>query len=198
MTASSSLVRVVRHLDASSRNWGRRDRFRLEVRGGGQAGEREIWAELRGGREGEEEERRGRKKGGAGAEESRPESQQRALYPLLVPTQPQLQIPSSTGRPVRGVASWWILCGRDLEIYLDWAIGQLSINRAELIVISETSFSLFVFRCAQCITVGGVFVRFCVVCYCLDAPPPHRQQLCGSTLSACFNQSEACMCLHPR
>ncbi|XP_076019173.1 motile sperm domain-containing protein 1-like isoform X1 [Genypterus blacodes] len=105
--AKSCVDLVVRHLDVSSRNWGRRDRFRLEVRGGGQVGEREIWAELRGGREGEEEERRRRKKGGTGAEESRPEGQQRALYPLLVPTHPQLQIPSSTG--VRSV-SQWVVC----------------------------------------------------------------------------------------
>lgn len=44
---------VVRHQDVSSRNWGRRDRFRLEVWGGGQGGSREIWAELRGGQEGD-------------------------------------------------------------------------------------------------------------------------------------------------
>lgn len=39
---------VVRHQDVSSRNWGRRDRFRLEVCGGGQRGTREISADLRG------------------------------------------------------------------------------------------------------------------------------------------------------
>ncbi|KAL0970773.1 hypothetical protein UPYG_G00247200 [Umbra pygmaea] len=40
---------VVRHKDVSRRHWGRRDRFRLEVSGGGQRGSREVWAELRGG-----------------------------------------------------------------------------------------------------------------------------------------------------
>uniref|UniRef100_A0A4W6E5J3 MSP domain-containing protein n=1 Tax=Lates calcarifer TaxID=8187 RepID=A0A4W6E5J3_LATCA len=49
--AKSCVDLVVRHLDVSPRNWGRRDRFRMEVRGGGQVGEREIWAELRGGGE---------------------------------------------------------------------------------------------------------------------------------------------------
>ncbi|KAJ8281904.1 hypothetical protein COCON_G00044230 [Conger conger] len=47
--ARSCVDIVVRHQDVSSRNWGRRDRFRLEVSGGGQRGTREIWAELRGG-----------------------------------------------------------------------------------------------------------------------------------------------------
>lgn len=83
-------------------------------------GGREIWAELRGGGGGEEEEeeRRGRKRGG-GAEESRPGGQQRALYPLLVPTHPQLQVPTCTGEPARGVASDWILCGRGRKISPD-------------------------------------------------------------------------------
>uniref|UniRef100_A0A3B4VNP1 MSP domain-containing protein n=1 Tax=Seriola dumerili TaxID=41447 RepID=A0A3B4VNP1_SERDU len=94
--AQSCVDLVVRHLDVSPRNWSRRDRFRMEVRGGGQMGEREIWAELRGGEEGggggggeEEEERRRRSKGGGG--------QQRALTPLsplLVPTQTHLQLPT--------------------------------------------------------------------------------------------------------
>ncbi|KAJ8387416.1 hypothetical protein AAFF_G00156540 [Aldrovandia affinis] len=47
--ARSCVDIVVRHQDVSSRNWGRRDRFRLEVSGRGQRGSREIWAELRGG-----------------------------------------------------------------------------------------------------------------------------------------------------
>ncbi|XP_023653438.2 motile sperm domain-containing protein 1-like isoform X1 [Paramormyrops kingsleyae] len=51
--ARSCVDIVVRHQDVSSRNWGRRDRFRLEVWGGGQGGSREIWAELRGGQEGD-------------------------------------------------------------------------------------------------------------------------------------------------
>ncbi len=51
---------MVRHLDVSPCNWNRRDRFRLEVRGGGQVGGREIWAELRGGGEEEEEKKRGK------------------------------------------------------------------------------------------------------------------------------------------
>uniref|UniRef100_A0A4W6E5J8 MSP domain-containing protein n=1 Tax=Lates calcarifer TaxID=8187 RepID=A0A4W6E5J8_LATCA len=90
--AKSCVDLVVRHLDVSPRNWGRRDRFRMEVRGGGQVGEREIWAELRGGGEEgggggeqEEEERKRSKRGGG---------QQRAmspLSPLLVPTQTHLQ-----------------------------------------------------------------------------------------------------------
>ncbi|KAL4631421.1 motile sperm domain-containing protein 1-like [Arapaima gigas] len=46
---------VVRHRDVSPRNWGRRDRFRLEVRGGGQSGRRDVWAELRAGHEGDED-----------------------------------------------------------------------------------------------------------------------------------------------
>ncbi|XP_036404022.1 motile sperm domain-containing protein 1-like [Megalops cyprinoides] len=51
--ARSCVDIVVRHQDVSSRNWGRRDRFRLEVSGGGQGGSREIWAELKGGEGGE-------------------------------------------------------------------------------------------------------------------------------------------------
>lgn len=95
--------RVVRHLDVSSRHWGRRDRFRLQVRGGGQVGGREIWAELRGGEEegggggGEEEEER-RMKRKRGVEERK--GQQRALSPLsplLVPTHTHMQLPTCTG-----------------------------------------------------------------------------------------------------
>ncbi|XP_056224997.1 motile sperm domain-containing protein 1-like [Seriola aureovittata] len=105
--AQSCVDLVVRHLDVSPRNWGRRDRFRMEVRGGGQVGEREIWAELRGGEEGggggeEEEERKRRSKGGGG--------QQRALTPLsplLVPTQTHLQLPTCSA--VRSV-SQWVVC----------------------------------------------------------------------------------------
>ncbi|KAJ8255027.1 hypothetical protein GJAV_G00200140 [Gymnothorax javanicus] len=47
--ARSCVDIVVRNRDVSPRNWGRRDRFRLEVWGGGQRGTREIWAELKGG-----------------------------------------------------------------------------------------------------------------------------------------------------
>ncbi|XP_018545900.2 motile sperm domain-containing protein 1, partial [Lates calcarifer] len=106
--AKSCVDLVVRHLDVSPRNWGRRDRFRMEVRGGGQVGEREIWAELRGGGEEgggggeqEEEERKRSKRGGG---------QQRAmspLSPLLVPTQTHLQLPTCTA--VRSV-SQWVVC----------------------------------------------------------------------------------------
>ncbi|XP_065806674.1 motile sperm domain-containing protein 1-like [Labrus bergylta] len=88
---------VVRHLDVSPRHWGRRDRFRLEVRGGGQVGGREIWAELRGGEEG----------GGGGGEDKRGGGQQRALSPLLVPTRSHLQLPTCTA--VRSV-SQWVVC----------------------------------------------------------------------------------------
>uniref|UniRef100_UPI003AAA60B7 motile sperm domain-containing protein 1-like n=1 Tax=Centroberyx gerrardi TaxID=166262 RepID=UPI003AAA60B7 len=107
--AKSCVDLVVRHQDVSPANWGRRDRFRLEVRGGGQAGGREIWAELRGGGEeggegggaaaagGEEEEERRRKRGGA---EERRRSLQRAggqtltpLSPLLVPTHTHTHAP---------------------------------------------------------------------------------------------------------
>ncbi|XP_070849375.1 motile sperm domain-containing protein 1-like [Chaetodon trifascialis] len=123
--AKSCVDLVVRHLDVSPRNWGRRDKFRLEVRGGGQTGGREIWAELRGG----EEVRVGRGRGGAGAEEEEEESrrrrgggrgeerrtggQQRApsaqnpLSPLLVPTHTHLQRPTCTA--VRSV-SQWVVC----------------------------------------------------------------------------------------
>ncbi|XP_070785853.1 motile sperm domain-containing protein 1-like [Enoplosus armatus] len=120
--AKSCVDLVVRHLDVSPRHWGRRDRFRLEVRGGGQVGGREIWAELRGGEEGgggggggggeeEEEEERRRKQGGG--EERRTEGQQRTLSPqtplspLLVPTHTHLQLPTCTA--VRGV-SQWVVC----------------------------------------------------------------------------------------
>ncbi|KAJ8338125.1 hypothetical protein SKAU_G00370910 [Synaphobranchus kaupii] len=51
--ARSCVDIVVRHQDVSPRNWGRRDRFRLEVWGAGQRGTREIWAELKGGEGGE-------------------------------------------------------------------------------------------------------------------------------------------------
>ncbi|XP_064185090.1 motile sperm domain-containing protein 1-like [Anguilla rostrata] len=51
--ARSCVDIVVRHQDPSPRNWGRRDRFRLEVSGGGQRGTREIWAELKGSEGGE-------------------------------------------------------------------------------------------------------------------------------------------------
>ncbi|XP_029381950.1 motile sperm domain-containing protein 1-like [Echeneis naucrates] len=104
--AESCVDLVVRHLDVSPHNWGRRDRFRIEVRGGGQVGEREIWAELRAEEEGEdggEEERRGRRKqGGIGG-------QQRSLTPLsplLVPSQSHLQLPTCTVYSV----SQWLLC----------------------------------------------------------------------------------------
>ncbi|XP_039996773.1 motile sperm domain-containing protein 1-like [Xiphias gladius] len=112
--AKSCVDLVVRHLDISPRNWGRRDRFRMEVKGGGQVGEREIWAELRGGEEGggrggeEEEERRSKRGGGGGGG-----GQQRALSaltplsPLLVPTQKHLQLPTCTA--VRSV-SQWVVC----------------------------------------------------------------------------------------
>uniref|UniRef100_A0A3P9D269 Motile sperm domain-containing protein 1-like n=1 Tax=Maylandia zebra TaxID=106582 RepID=A0A3P9D269_9CICH len=89
--AKSCVDLVVRHLDVSPRHWGRRDRFRMEVRGGGQVGRREIWAELRGGQE--EEEQRG--------------GQQRALpHPTsqLLPTQAHL--PACTGK-----APWSALIG---------------------------------------------------------------------------------------
>ncbi|XP_041635024.1 motile sperm domain-containing protein 3-like, partial [Cheilinus undulatus] len=103
--AKSCVDLVVRHLDVSPRHWGRRDRFRLEVKGGGQVGTREIWAELRGG--GEEE------GGGGGEERRRGGSQQRTLppqiplSPLLVPTNAQLQLPTCTA--VRS-ASQWVVC----------------------------------------------------------------------------------------
>ncbi|KAM6959712.1 motile sperm domain-containing protein 1-like [Tautogolabrus adspersus] len=99
--AKSCVDLVVRHLDVSPRHWGRRDRFRLEVRGGGQVGGREIWAELRGGEE------------GGGGEEKRGGGQQRALSPhtslspLLVPTRSHLQLPTCTA--VRSV-SQWVVC----------------------------------------------------------------------------------------
>ncbi|XP_070978077.1 motile sperm domain-containing protein 1-like isoform X1 [Oncorhynchus clarkii lewisi] len=47
--AKSCVDLVVRHQDVSPRHWGRRDRFRLEVSGGGKGANREVWAELRGG-----------------------------------------------------------------------------------------------------------------------------------------------------
>ncbi|CAJ1048373.1 motile sperm domain-containing protein 1-like [Xyrichtys novacula] len=107
---------VVRHLDVSPRHWGRRDCFRLEVRGGGQVGGREIWAELRGGEEGgggvEEEERKRRKRGGedrrgGGLQRAPPPSAQTPLSPLLVPTTTRLQLPTCSA--VRSV-SQWVVC----------------------------------------------------------------------------------------
>ncbi|XP_026225245.1 motile sperm domain-containing protein 1-like [Anabas testudineus] len=110
--AKSCVDLVVRHLDVSPRNLGRRDQFRMEVRGGGQVGVREIWAELRegeegrgGGEEGEMEEGEKRKKLGGRGEERRSGRQQRALSalsPLLVPTQTHLQLPTCTA--VRSVS----------------------------------------------------------------------------------------------
>ncbi|XP_041842239.1 motile sperm domain-containing protein 1-like isoform X2 [Melanotaenia boesemani] len=97
VAAKSCVDLVVRHLDVSPQNWGRRDRFRMEVRGGGQLGGREIWAELRGGGEEEEEKRSGRSGG------ERP----RKLTPLLVPTQTHLQLPTCTA--VHSV-SQWVVC----------------------------------------------------------------------------------------
>ncbi|XP_036967149.1 motile sperm domain-containing protein 1-like [Acanthopagrus latus] len=119
--AKSCVDLVVRHLDVSPRNVGRRDRFRLEVKGGGQVGGREIWAELRGGQEGgggggggedeEEEEKKKRKRGGGGGVEKRTGGQQRALSaplsPLLVPTHTHLPLPTCTA--VRTV-SQWVVC----------------------------------------------------------------------------------------
>ncbi|XP_006809491.2 motile sperm domain-containing protein 1-like [Neolamprologus brichardi] len=90
--AKSCVDLVVRHLDVSPRNWGRRDRFRMEVRGGGQVGRREIWAELRGGQEEEEQ------RGGQQRAPPRPTSQ-------LLPTQAHL--PACTA--VRS-ASQWAVC----------------------------------------------------------------------------------------
>ncbi|CAK6984288.1 motile sperm domain-containing protein 1-like [Scomber scombrus] len=103
--AKSCVDLVVRHLDVSPRNWGRRDRFRLEVRGGGQVGGREIWAELRGAGGGGA----AGAGGGGGVEERR--GQQRALSPLsplLVPTHTHthLQLPTCTA--VRSVSQWMV------------------------------------------------------------------------------------------
>ncbi|XP_041821012.1 motile sperm domain-containing protein 1-like isoform X2 [Chelmon rostratus] len=101
--AKSCIDLVVRHLDVSPRNWGRRDRFRLEVRGGGQVGGREIWAELRGGGAGSEEEEEEESRRKRGGEERRTQGQQRALSaptplsPLLVPTRTHLQLSTCTG-----------------------------------------------------------------------------------------------------
>ncbi|XP_041842237.1 uncharacterized protein LOC121640500 isoform X1 [Melanotaenia boesemani] len=53
VAAKSCVDLVVRHLDVSPQNWGRRDRFRMEVRGG---------AERRRGRRGGEEERKIRRR----------------------------------------------------------------------------------------------------------------------------------------
>ncbi|KAM9335141.1 motile sperm domain-containing protein 1-like, partial [Symphorus nematophorus] len=113
--AKSCVDLVVRHLDVSPRHWGRRDRFRLEVRGGGQVGGREIWAELRGGGGdevgggggGEEDERRRRRKRGGAAGQQRTLSPQTPLSPLLVPTHTHLQLPTCTA--VRSV-SQWVVC----------------------------------------------------------------------------------------
>ncbi|XP_072232239.1 motile sperm domain-containing protein 1-like [Leuresthes tenuis] len=101
VAAKSCVDLVVRHLDVSPANRGRRDRFRMEVRGGGQVGGREIWAELRGGGGEEEEERVNRKPRAGGGE------RQRTLTPLLVPTQTHLQLPTCTA--VRSV-SQWVVC----------------------------------------------------------------------------------------
>lgn len=95
--AKSCVDLVVRHLDVSPRNWGRRDRFRMEVRGGGQVGRREIWAELKGGREAEEQ------RGG----QQRAPPPLTALSPLLVPTHTRLPLPACTA--VRS-ASQWAVC----------------------------------------------------------------------------------------
>ncbi|GAA6214851.1 motile sperm domain-containing protein 1-like [Lates japonicus] len=112
--AKSCVDLVVRHLDVSPRNWGRRDRFRMEVRGGGQVGEREIWAELRGGGEEgggggeqEEEERKRSKRGGGGGGGGGQQRAMSPLSPLLVPTQTHLQLPTCTA--VRSV-SQWVVC----------------------------------------------------------------------------------------
>ncbi|XP_062305259.1 motile sperm domain-containing protein 1-like isoform X2 [Osmerus eperlanus] len=52
--AKSCVDLVVRHQEVRCVNQGRRDRFRLQVRGGGRTGSREVWAELRRGEEGED------------------------------------------------------------------------------------------------------------------------------------------------
>ncbi|XP_047192247.1 motile sperm domain-containing protein 1 isoform X2 [Scophthalmus maximus] len=117
--ASSCVDLVVRHQDVSPRNWGRRDRFRLEVRGGGRVGVREIWAELKGreeeeeegggrGQENEDGKRRKTKQGvGGGGRQQRALSALTPLSPLLVPTQSRLQLPTCTA--VRSV-SQWVVC----------------------------------------------------------------------------------------
>ncbi|KAM8881884.1 motile sperm domain-containing protein 1-like isoform 2-T2 [Synchiropus picturatus] len=105
--AKSCVDLVVRHLDVSHRNWGRRDRFRLEIRGGGLEGDREIWAELRGGeqeRGGGDGEQEGRKKTG---QQQRSFSALAPLSPLLVPTNTGLPLPVCTA--VRSV-SQWVVC----------------------------------------------------------------------------------------
>lgn len=99
---------MVRHLDVSPRNWDRRDRFRLEVRGGGQVGGREIWAELRGGvgggeEEEEEDERSKRRTPGGGQQRAPPP--QTPLSPLLLPSHAHLQLPACTGETGRGGSS---------------------------------------------------------------------------------------------
>ncbi|XP_026180303.1 motile sperm domain-containing protein 1-like [Mastacembelus armatus] len=109
--AKSCVDLVVRHLDVSPRNWGRRDRFRMEVRGGGQVGGREIWAELKGGggeeEEEEEEERKRRKQSGEERKMGRQQRTLSPLSPLLVPTHANLQLPTCTA--VRSV-SQWVVC----------------------------------------------------------------------------------------
>ncbi|XP_061565945.1 motile sperm domain-containing protein 1-like [Cololabis saira] len=108
VAAKSCVDLVVRHLDVSPHNWGRRDRFRMEVRGGGQVGEREIWAELRegdGGEEGEEE-RRSRQRGG-GVERQKKLPAFSPLSPLLVPTQTRLRLPTC---PAVSSVYQWVLC----------------------------------------------------------------------------------------
>ncbi|KAM9836468.1 motile sperm domain-containing protein 1-like [Aulostomus maculatus] len=114
--AKSCVDLVVRHLDVSPRNWGRRDRFRMEVRGGGQIGGQEIWAELRGGEEGRgggDVEETGRRKRTRVAAEGRSggggqhgaSSSLKPLSPLLVPT--HLPLPPSTA--VHST-SQWVVC----------------------------------------------------------------------------------------
>lgn len=101
--AKSCVDLVVRHLDVSRRNWGRRDRFLLEIRGGGQDGEREICAELRGG-----EQDRG---GGEVEPDRRKKTGQQTSFPALAPLSPLL-VPTSTGLPLpvctaaRSVSQW--------------------------------------------------------------------------------------------
>lgn len=104
--AKSCVDLVVRHLDVSPRHWGRRDRFRLEVRGRGQVGVREIWAELRGGA-GEEEGKGGEERRRGGGSQQRALPAHAPLSPLLVPTKPRPQLPTCTA--VRSV-SQWVVC----------------------------------------------------------------------------------------
>ncbi|XP_075941171.1 motile sperm domain-containing protein 1-like [Anarhichas minor] len=80
---------VVHHLDVSPRHRGRRDRFRLEVRGGG--GGWEIWAELRGGEDGV-----GREEEGEEEEETKRRGQG-AVSSAGAHTHTHLQLPTCTG-----------------------------------------------------------------------------------------------------